>query len=86
MNTEERSWLAGILEGEGAFYLRKDKPSVLVIEVEMTDKDVIDRVAALFGTSAGSPRHRAGRQPTYRARIQGGRALLVVAKGVPIPR
>jgi len=40
------SWFAGIMEGEGYFGIRKS--GGLTIEVTMTDKDVIDRVASLF--------------------------------------
>lgn len=40
------AWFAGIMEGEGYFGVRKH--SGLTLEVTMTDKDVIDRVASLF--------------------------------------
>lgn len=46
------AWFAGIMEGEGYFGLRKN--GGLTLEVTMTDKDVIDRVASMFsfGTRA----------------------------------
>ena len=45
MNINELYWLAGILEGEGSFYIRTLSghryPTVLV---KMTDRDIINRV------------------------------------------
>lgn len=49
-------WLAGLLEGEGCFNIRSDNR--VRIAVEMTDKDVVERVAKLFGTNVS---HRAPR-------------------------
>lgn len=46
------AWFAGIMEGEGYFGVRKS--GGITLEVTMTDKDVIDKVASLFpfGTRA----------------------------------
>ena len=71
MTEIELSWLAGLLEGEGCFSHRKDR-GVPVVEVKMTDLDVINRVAQLMGrTVTPIPAGREGYQPQYRARIQG---------------
>lgn len=42
------AWLIGILEGEGSFYANK-KPQPPRVSVNMTDKDIIEKVAKLFG-------------------------------------
>lgn len=42
---EDAAWLAGLLEGEGCFHA----PPGAVLSVNMADKDVILRVAALLG-------------------------------------
>jgi hypothetical protein len=42
------AWLVGILEGEGNFSPNK-KPQPPRVTVRMTDKDVIEKVAKLFG-------------------------------------
>lgn len=49
-------WLAGLLEGEGCFGLSGD---VARVTVAMTDRDVIDRVALLFGSNVrvSQPKH-----------------------------
>lgn len=46
------SWAAGIIEGEGCFVFYPDKRSNHIstrIQVEMTDKDVLDKLHKLFG-------------------------------------
>lgn len=62
-------WLAGLLEGEGCFSVRQDgqrrSPKVLI---NMTDKDVIERVAALVGSGIRPLRlDKVGLQPQYSA-------------------
>lgn len=42
-------WLAGLLEGEGCFRLRKVSP---VIQLHMTDKDIVDRVRNLMSPAS----------------------------------
>lgn len=46
-------WLAGLLEGEGCFYLRKQRAgngrSVPTISLEMTDRDVVERAKWIAG-------------------------------------
>jgi hypothetical protein len=52
----EVAWLAGLLEGEGSFMMVNNRvggklyryPKVVV---NMTDRDIIDRVATMFGTT-----------------------------------
>lgn len=50
MNVVDRAWLAGLLEGEACFCMRKPRPGQKspAIQVGMTDEDTIARVAALF--------------------------------------
>lgn len=52
MNDFDLGWLVGILEGEGAFVASPDKrrPSTVAvkIQVEMTDKDMIERLHSLL--------------------------------------
>jgi hypothetical protein len=45
VKTGDIYWLAGILEGEGSFQWYHSTPA---IRVEMTDKDVIEKAAALL--------------------------------------
>ncbi len=51
MKQHEVIWLAGLLEGEGCFNVRKDKNMQPRVSIEMTDKDIIERAAKLFGSN-----------------------------------
>lgn len=43
-------WLAGILEGEGSFFIRKLKGKEYpTIAVKMTDQDVVERIKQITG-------------------------------------
>jgi len=44
-------WLAGLLEGEGCFNVRPEKNDQARVSVEMTDKDIIERVSRLFDSN-----------------------------------
>lgn len=71
MTEIELAWLAGLLEGEGCFSFRNDR-NLPVVEVKMTDLDVVNRVAMLMGrTVTPIPAKQDGWLPQYRARIQG---------------
>lgn len=45
---EDFYWLVGILEGEGCFSSRKKTYSPYIV-LQMTDKDVVDRVGQIWG-------------------------------------
>ena len=70
-------WLAGSLEGEGSFLKGPpSRPRSPVVSVQMTDEDVIARVAAMFGRTPScwqSPQVRW--RPTYIVRITGAKAV-----------
>src|SRR5687767_12657757 len=70
------SWLAGLLEGEGAFTsgtpLRPRRPQV---SVTMTDHDVIERVANMFGVTVSVYRPGTERiKPRHGTMLVGGSA------------
>jgi hypothetical protein len=70
-------WLAGLLEGEGSF-LRgpPSAPGLPVLTVQMTDEDVVARVASMFGRKLGSWQPRDARwQRTFIARVTGAKAV-----------
>lgn len=73
----DRAWLAGLLEGEGSFVGdRHARSSYPVIKVEMCEREVIERVAALLDTRVwvAAPGVE-GWRPTYIAQIAGHRAV-----------
>lgn len=73
-------WLAGLLEGEGSF-LRPSpsRPYEPKVDVEMTDEDVIRRVATLLGVSYRKrDRGRPKARMTYHVRVVGGKAVALM--------
>lgn len=88
INDNDLYWLAGILEGEGSFMMSRNwvggklylYPKVVVT---MTDEDVIERAAHLFGTSVykvpvSKSKGRENYKQQYRAQISGVRAAEVM--------
>lgn len=72
------AWLAGLLEAEGTF-LRPSpsSPGLQIVACQMTDRDVVERVAAAFGTTVQAV-PRPGRRTLFVARIKGSRAVLLM--------
>lgn len=66
-------WLAGLLEGEGCFgLLAFGQPR---IQLTMTDRDVIDRVAMIAGPAVKGPYRQSGnRQEVFAVTITGRKA------------
>lgn len=85
MQEADFHWLVGLLEGEGSF--GKSPPSApggVRIAVQMTDRDVIERVAALWGvsfcgTSTAKKHHKKG----WSTQIRGSRAGVLMEQLKP---
>lgn len=78
MKDTDLAWLAGLLEGEGSFLKGPpSEPGTPRITVSMTDRDVVARVASLFGVSASNPfKHKNPKwKPFYLATLKGTRAV-----------
>ena len=74
-------WLAGLLEGEGAFDLQRHiYPR---IRLAMTDRDVVGRVATLFGSSIRLTLKPKPASPIWHAEIQGERAAEIMRAILP---
>lgn len=87
MTENEKYWLAGILEGEGSFMEGPPSdPNRPRISVEMSDKDIIKRVADLFGV--GYIHECEGRQEnwstTYQIEVRGQSAIELMRLLKPI--
>lgn len=69
-------WVAGILEGEGAFCAHGFGGRIML---SMTDRDVVERVAAITGTPSAvkpvQPRGSPSYLPQFRISIGGRRAI-----------
>ncbi len=74
MTETEKSWIAGIVDGEGCLTISKTKPSPKstnrsisyrpIIKVTMGDKATIDRISILFGFSS-TMTHRLSANPNW---------------------
>jgi hypothetical protein len=84
MTTTQIAWLAGLLEGEGCF--RFGGRSSPVIQLQMTDVDVIKRVARSLGVEAKPQPARAGRfgdKVIWRLDIYGDKATEIMRLILP---
>ncbi len=77
VETAELHWLAGLLEGEGSFLVGPPSaPRYPVLALQMTDQDVVARVAAMFGRKLGRWESRNARErPVFLVRITGAKAV-----------
>lgn len=80
----EIAWLAGLLEGEGYFSLRKARkikstgeerwdPTIVLV---MSDLDIVERCARMWGTHASELKKREEHHlPSYRCTLRGSGAI-----------
>jgi len=65
MNNDWIAWTAGIIEGEGCLYIRKGRAfGHASVEVAMTDSDIIERLACIWGF--GLVRKRIRNEPRHK--------------------
>jgi len=74
MKMSDLYWLAGLLEGEGAFMYSKASPEV---SLQMVDRDVVARAAGMFGVPLRAPYTPRGEgyRPVWCVRVHGCRAI-----------
>lgn len=52
IQVKEIAWLAGLMEGEGSFFLSQNQPKMALL---MSDEDIVSRAALLLGTTHRGP-------------------------------
>jgi hypothetical protein len=71
-------WLAGLLEAEGSFLKpTPTDPNLPIVGCPMTDRDVVECVAELFGVSP-APIDKGDRKTQYVARLKGSVAVALM--------
>lgn len=80
-NDRDLHWLVGVIEGEGCIDLHSNKYPR--IRVTMCDRDVVGRVASLFGTQVRLTLNKAPAKPTWTARVQGPAAAEILREILP---
>lgn len=75
MTPTELAWLAGLLEGEGSFCEGPpSSPNQPVVQLAMTDRDVVERAASLLGNItvyAKKDRRKAHWKPFFQLKLRG---------------
>ncbi len=81
-------WLAGLLEGEGSFIAPPpSEPNKPRISIAMTDKDIIKRVANLFGLSyiyESKDKRSSKWKPYFQVVFKGKRAAVLMRSLQPL--
>jgi len=74
MRTLDIAWLAGIIEGEGSFMFKESESPMIAIQ--MSDEDIVQRVAAMWGRKVNGPYERKdGYKTTWRCTVTGKKAV-----------
>ena len=88
MKALDLMWVAGLLEGEGCFYVQKSHATHPTkarprIQIQMTDEDVIARAARILecGYNRSLPPSR--RKPTYVIAVTGAKATALMRQLLP---
>lgn len=62
-------WIAGIVEGEGCITKRTDRNNAIVIQIGMTDEDILIKLHKLIpGSTLNGPYHSASRKAHWKPR------------------
>ena len=72
IDKKELMWLAGIVDGDGCFYLNKKVP---ILQISMIDEDVIKKVSMLLNSSINSLSERHNYKKVFSTRIAGKKAV-----------
>ena len=72
VTTLDIAWVAGIVEGEGSVGIRNGCPN---IQVQMTDRDVIERLCGIIGVKPRTPWRRGRYKPVYGCVLSGIKAI-----------
>lgn len=79
MNIETRmAWVAGVLEGEAYFGLANKNKTTPIIQLEMTDKDIVEKICPLFRNTIGSRKRKDNWSEIYRIQVCGLRAAAIM--------
>ncbi len=78
LSVKDLAWLGGLVEGEGCFYRQNmGKYHYPSITISMTDHDVMDKVATMWGVNLQGPYQskRPNSKPMYKALVFNNNAV-----------
>lgn len=85
--TQDLFWVAGLLEGEGCFYVTPPSRGTAVSVIcEMTDEDVLVKLAKILrlGWVREKPRKTVNGKTTYRYTASGSQAIQIMLTIYPL--
>lgn len=83
----ELGWLAGLLEGEGSFlHPAPSSPKAPTVAIVSTDRDIVERVAALMGVKyiCTTRRNTERWKVSYKTQLKGSRAIALMRQLRPL--
>lgn len=85
MKKEDAAWLAGLLEGEAWFGERRGEGRTPrpMIALKMTDRDVVERVAEMFGGKAVTKIRMEAQKDQYVVRLVGPKTIEIMETVLP---
>ena len=81
MNDNQLHWLAGLIDGEGAFTRSGGSPSV---RIKMTDRDTIEKVASLLNAQVLIEKRQPRYKDCYLCVLYGNNAIQLMDKIKPL--
>lgn len=77
MESGDIKWLAGLLEGEGSFYIKPTGARQAKVTLEMCDKDVVERAYNLLRVKSAiyEPKNKLATKPSYRFAVYSSQAI-----------
>lgn len=81
---ENIAWLAGLIEGEGCFYIQPNPSGSSLIKVCMTDEDVILKAQRIAGCGqvSGPRMHMGGRKPAWTWTLARAKHVLAISYAI----
>ena len=86
IDTTEKYWLAGLLEGEGSFVKGSpSNPSQSAISLQMTDEDIISKVSNIFGVKYHKcKKQKSHHKHSYALHKRGSGAVEIMKELLPL--
>jgi len=75
------AWIAGLIEGEGCISITNSYP---VLQIQMTDKDVMEKLASFLDVNLRGPivRKKGNSKPTYQIALRKTEKLQIISNKI----
>lgn len=81
LNENNWAWIAGLIEGEGCISITNSYP---VLQIQMTDKDVMQKLALFLDVNLRGPiiRKKGNSKPTYQIALRKTEKLKIISDNI----